>query len=139
MKNFSHLSIDSAEDVEVAIAPCGVGTVDGLLIGFDGLWCLAHIGIGSSQKVMGEHPFIAGTVAVEVTDEDALQAVAAEDRVCLIHRLQCIQLLTPLITIAATRKAEQRQNTYYDIISSFHAAKIISSRRGRATSIILDV
>ena len=63
--------------------------------------CFAHICIGSTQQVVGEHLLVGGTVRVEIVTEGEGQRVVGHQRVGLIAGLQLVELAAHLLPAVA--------------------------------------
>ena len=123
MKQTGHLAIDGHEAPVVTVGREGVGTVNGILIALQGLRGLAHVAVGTAQKIVGTHLLVGGAVVVVVVGSLKQQRVeaAGHGHIGTVQAVgpveQCRHLLTP------PRAAQQQRNDRQDIYKTLHDCK----------------
>ena len=102
--------------MDVAIGIAGVDYGNCLIEATEGGRAVAHVAIGASQYIVGQHTLVGCSLAVEVAGEQEAQAVGGEEGVGLVLRIAAEQQVLHLqglghkgdLGIHGTEHAESR-------------------------------
>ena len=104
--------------MDVAIGIAGVDYGNCLIEATEGGRAVAHVAIGASQYIVGQHTLVGCSLAVEVAGEQEAQAVGGKEGVGLVLR------------IAAEQQVLHLQSLWHTGGQGIHGAEHAESRVG---------
>ena len=114
MENDRHLSVHSAELGEVLVAHGGsIGTVDGVLIAFEGHRGVAFLVVGAAQEVVGQQAVVGVAVTIEELDV-GLYVLRGEGLVGAVAHVDAVETAAHPVALSLGGAAAQRRHQQGD-------------------------
>ena len=75
IENSCHLSIDTAKRIIITIRRHSISTLHSILVTAESHRCLAHVAVGTPQKIVGCHPLVGCAMVVEIVNNYLMQTI----------------------------------------------------------------